>query len=80
MAKAGSGDVLSGILTSLMGRSIPLLDALKLGIFLHGLAGEIAEMKKHTESVRALDLVEEIPSAYNQIEDESYLPVLYYLS
>ncbi len=80
MAKGGSGDVLSGILTSLMGRGIPLLDALKLGVFLHGLAGEIAERKRHTESVKALDIVEEIPSAYNQIENESYPPVLHYLS
>ncbi|MGB9874101.1 MAG: NAD(P)H-hydrate dehydratase, partial [Hydrogenobacter sp.] len=80
MAKGGSGDVLSGILTSLIGRGIPLLDALKLGVFLHGLAGEIAERKRHTESVKALDIVEEIPSAYNQIENESYPPVLHYLS
>ncbi|MEZ0360371.1 MAG: NAD(P)H-hydrate dehydratase [Hydrogenobacter sp.] len=79
MAKGGTGDVLSGILTSLIGKAIPIKDALKLGVFLHGLAGEIAEKKRHTESVKALDLVEEIPEAYNQIENEDYFPVIPYL-
>ncbi|ADO45610.1 carbohydrate kinase, YjeF related protein [Hydrogenobacter thermophilus TK-6] len=75
MAKGGTGDVLSGILTSLIGRKIPILEALKIGVFLHGLCGEIAQSKRHTESVKALDLVEEIPEAYNQMENESYPPV-----
>ncbi len=72
MAKGGMGDVLSGILVALLGRNLPMEDALRLGVFLHGLAGEVAEKKKHRESLRALDLVEAIPEAYNLIENEAF--------
>jgi len=52
--------------------------ALKLGVFIHGLAGEIAEREKHTESVRALDLVEYLPNAYRSLEMGNYsLPFNY---
>ncbi len=79
MAKGGVGDVLAGILTALIGRGLPTEEALKLGVFLHGLAGEIAESKRHRESVRALDLVEELPQAYNLIENEAYSPTFAYI-
>ncbi len=68
MAKGGVGDVLSGILVSLIGKGIEIEEALKLGIYLHGLAGEIAEEKTHTESLKARDLIECIPEAYRSIE------------
>ncbi|MFN3813530.1 MAG: NAD(P)H-hydrate dehydratase [Aquificaceae bacterium] len=80
MAKGGMGDVLSGILTSLLGRGMEIEEALKLGVFLHGLAGEIAEGERHKEGVKALDIVESIPKAYNHIENESYPPIIHYLS
>ncbi|MCX8164040.1 MAG: bifunctional ADP-dependent NAD(P)H-hydrate dehydratase/NAD(P)H-hydrate epimerase, partial [Aquificaceae bacterium] len=72
MAKGGMGDVLSGVLLALMGRAMPTEEALKLGVFLHGLAGEVAERKRHRESLKALDLVEAIPEAYNLIENETF--------
>jgi NAD(P)H-hydrate epimerase len=78
MAKGGVGDVLSGILSALVGRGFEVEYALKLGVFLHGLAGEIAEREKHTESVRALDLVEYLPNAYRSLETGDYcLPFNY---
>jgi len=70
MAKAGTGDVLAGILVSLLGRGMEAEEALKLGVYLHGLAGEIAEGKKHRESLRARDLTEAIPQAYRCIEKQ----------
>ncbi len=69
MAKGGVGDVLAGILTSLLGRSMGTLEALKLGVFLHGVAGEIAEEGTHLEGLRARDIVEAIPKAYKSIEN-----------
>lgn len=79
MAKGGVGDVLSGVLVSLIGRGLPVEDALKLGVFLHGLAGEIVEKKKHRESLRALDIVDAIPEAYNLIENEAFDNLISYI-
>ena len=79
MAKGGVGDVLSGILTSLMGRGMDLLEALKLGVVLHGLSGQIVAEEKHTESLKAMDMVEAIPKAYNLIENGNYSPPLFCL-
>lgn len=79
MAKGGVGDVLSGMLSALIGRGLHPEDALKLGVFLHGLAGEVAQKKTHRESLRALDLVEAIGEAYNLIEDEAYEPSFAYI-
>lgn len=45
MAKGGSGDVLAGILTSLLGQGYPPADAAKLGVYIHGWAGDIAAKK-----------------------------------
>ncbi|WP_448587442.1 NAD(P)H-hydrate dehydratase [Thermocrinis sp.] len=78
MAKGGVGDVLSGILVALIGRGFEVDYALKLGVFIHGLAGEIAEKQKHTESIKATDLIEYLPSAYRALENGSYsLPFVY---
>ncbi|MFN4013494.1 MAG: NAD(P)H-hydrate dehydratase [Aquificaceae bacterium] len=79
MAKGGVGDVLSGILVALLGRGLPAEEALKLGVFLHGLAGEIVERKGHRESLRALDLVEAIPEAYNLVENEAFDSLMSYI-
>ncbi len=67
MAKGGVGDVLAGVLGALMGK-MEIEEALKLGVFLHGLAGEIAEERTHTESLKALDIVETLPEAYRRLE------------
>ena len=67
MAKGGVGDVLAGVLGALMGK-MEIKEALKLGVFLHGLAGEIAEEKTHTESLKALDIVETLPEAYRRLK------------
>lgn len=67
MAKGGVGDVLSGILGALIGK-MKIEEALKLGVFLHGLAGEIAEERTHTESLKALDIVDALPEAFRRLE------------
>ncbi|RLJ71573.1 NAD(P)H-hydrate epimerase [Hydrogenivirga caldilitoris] len=69
MAKGGVGDVLSGMLVSLIGKSLEPTEALRLGVYLHGVAGELAEERLHTESLRARDIIEEIPRAYKSIEN-----------
>ncbi len=79
MAKGGVGDVLSGILTALLGRGMETEEALKLGLLLHGIAGEVATTKSHRESLKATDLIEALPLAYNLIEHEAFEPSFSYL-
>lgn len=62
MATAGSGDVLSGIVSALLSRFEPFFAA-KLGVYIHGLAGDFAKDKLGQESMTASDIVEYIPQA-----------------
>ena len=64
MATAGSGDVLTGILTGLLARGYSQLDACKLGMYLHGLAGDIAAAVLGEESLIARDIVRSLPKAF----------------
>ena len=66
LAKGGTGDVLAGILTTLISK-MEIEEALKLGVYLHGIAGRIAEDKLHTESVKATDVIESLPEAFRRI-------------
>ncbi len=61
MATAGSGDVLGGIIVGLLAQgTIPFVAAV-LGVYLHGLAGDIASRQKGTRSLIASDILEAIP-------------------
>jgi NAD(P)H-hydrate epimerase len=64
MATGGSGDVLTGILTSLLAQYYPVTDAALLGTFLHGLAGDLAEKKFGQPGLIASDIISEIPQTY----------------
>ena len=68
MAKAGSGDVLSGIIVGLMARGLSSLDAGKVGAYLFGKAGENAS-KKHTDyAMTASDIINEFGGVIKEIE------------
>ena len=69
MATAGSGDVLTGILLSLLAQGVPPENAAVLGVFLHGLAGDIAERESCYESVIASDIISCLGKAFNEIRD-----------
>ncbi len=64
MATAGSGDVLTGIILSLLGQGYHPEKAALLGVYLHGLAGDLATEKESQESVIATDIIENIGQAY----------------
>ncbi len=68
MATAGSGDVLSGIVTGLLAQGYKPYDAARLGVFLHGLAGDTASKNICEEFVLARDIVANIGEAYNSIK------------
>ena len=69
MATAGTGDILSGIVASLIYR-LGLIEGCKTGVFIHGIAGEMATENKHRESVKATDLINYIPNVLKLIEKE----------
>ena len=69
MATAGSGDVLTGIITGLLARGYKHEDACVVGMYLHGLAGDIAARELGVESVIASDLIKYIPQAFKRINE-----------
>ncbi len=70
MATAGSGDVLSGIIASLLAQRYAPTEAALLGVYLHGLAGDIAAMSIHEKSITASDIVAHLSGAWQHISCE----------
>ena len=69
MATAGSGDVLTGIITGLLARGYSREDACIVGMYLHGLAGDIAAQALGVESVIASDLIQYLPNAFKRLNE-----------
>jgi ADP-dependent NAD(P)H-hydrate dehydratase / NAD(P)H-hydrate epimerase len=71
MATAGSGDVLTGMILSLLSQSYSPENAAIIAVFLHGLAGDIAAEKSCYESIIASDIIENISNAFNRTRSGS---------
>jgi NAD(P)H-hydrate epimerase len=69
MATAGSGDVLTGIITGLLARGYEAPDACMLGMYLHGLAGDFAAKDLGKECLVAGDIIKYLPQAFKRLED-----------
>ena len=69
MATAGSGDVLTGIITALLARGYRQREACLLGMYLHGLAGDMAARDLGMESLVAGDLIKYLPQAFKRLND-----------
>lgn len=70
LAKGGSGDVLSGIIGSLLARGLGGNEASIIGVFLHTECGRFASTLLHEESVTARDLIEMLPRSFGLLKDE----------
>ena len=66
MATAGTGDVLTGIITALVGQGLGTFEAAQLGVYLHGLAGDLAAEKLGEVSLIASDLLDFLPGAFRE--------------
>lgn len=69
MATAGSGDVLTGIITGLLARGYQPKEACMVGVYLHGLAGDLAAAELGEESLLASDIIQYLPRAFKRLKD-----------
>lgn len=69
MATAGSGDVLTGIITGLLARGYKAQEACVVGVYLHGLAGDLAAQELGEESMIAGDIISYLPQAFKRIKE-----------
>lgn len=68
LAVAGTGDVLAGILVSFLAQGLPVMDACKLAVYIHGKAGVNLGEKIGTRGVLATDLLPEIPHVIHELD------------
>ncbi len=67
MASGGMGDVLTGIIASLLGQGYTAWDACRLGVFLHGFAADLVAEDKGEIGINASDVLERLPNACNTL-------------
>lgn len=67
MATAGSGDVLTGIITGLLARGYSRQEATLMGVYLHGLAGDLAAEEMGQECMVASDIIACLPKAFRKL-------------
>jgi NAD(P)H-hydrate epimerase len=71
MATGGSGDVLTGVIGALLAQAFESSAAARLGVFLHGLAGDLAAAQVGERSLSASDLVDHLPAAFLRLTDSA---------
>jgi len=67
MATGGSGDVLTGLITGLLAQGIPPGNAALAGVYLHGLAGDLAAVKMGQEALIARDMIRYLGEAFQSV-------------
>ena len=63
MASAGMGDVLTGMITGFLAQGLTAWDAARAGVYIHGLAGDLAALTLGEPGLIASDLISTIPHA-----------------
>jgi len=68
LATAGSGDVLTGMITSLLAQGYKPIDAARVGVYLHGMTSDLTIQTIHPRSFVASDIIENIGNAFIDLE------------
>ena len=68
MAKGGSGDVLTGLLTGLLAQGMEPFDACCAAVWIHGRAGDMAAEEKGRRGMTPADMIEKLPYALKEVE------------
>lgn len=68
MATGGIGDVLTGIVAAFLGRGLTAFDAARMGVFIHGVAGDLAVKDVGEDSLIATDLLNALPRAFRKVK------------
>ena len=71
LAKGGSGDALTGIITSFMAQGYECFTAAQLGVYIHGLAADIALNRQSSESMLITDVIESMGEAFKTLLNDS---------
>ncbi len=70
LAKGGSGDALTGMITSFLAQGYTTLESAKLGVYLHGLTADITLQTQSQESMLIIDVIENIGLAFKHLNSE----------
>jgi NAD(P)H-hydrate epimerase len=68
MATGGMGDVLTGIITGLMAQQVSAVTAVRLGVYLHGLAGNLAASSVSQPALLPSDLLDHLGAAWLSLD------------
>ncbi|MBR2105004.1 MAG: NAD(P)H-hydrate dehydratase [Bacteroidales bacterium] len=69
MATAGSGDVLTGVIAALLSQKYSPIEAARIGVYVHGMAGDLVAERIGVQGVVASDIIEALPLSFKKIAD-----------